>query len=147
MVGTDIFKLHSLIVDDYKSYIQGFININDPEIRSVVEKELNKGKLWPEPLIQFNPAFETYGDVTELISTGLLDKQLSDVFRDDKSGTPHKLYKHQVDAIRLGAEGKDFIVTSGTGSGKTLTFIGTIEGADQRIGQAVQGLPELCARR
>jgi len=36
------------------------------------------------------------------------------------------LYKHQVDAIKLGTEGKDFIVTSGTGSGKTLTFIGTI---------------------
>jgi superfamily II DNA/RNA helicase len=125
-VGTDIFKLHSLIVDDYKSYIQSFINISDPEIREVVEKELTKGKLWPEPLIQFNPAFETYGDVAELVTQGLLDKHLSDVFRDDKSGTPYKLYQHQVDAIRLGSNEKDFVVTSGTGSGKTLTFIGTI---------------------
>jgi ATP-dependent helicase YprA (DUF1998 family) len=31
-----------------------------------------------------------------------------------------------VDAIRSGTGGRDFIVTSGTGSGKTLTFIGTI---------------------
>ena len=122
----DIFKLHSLIVDDYKSYIQSFININDPEIREVVENELSKGKLWPEPLIQFNPAFETYGEVPELVSNGDLAEQLSDVFRDDKSGAPYKLYKHQVDAIRLGTDGRDFIVTSGTGSGKTLTFIGTI---------------------
>ena len=38
-------------MDDYKSYIQSFININDPEIREVVENELSKGKLWPEPLI------------------------------------------------------------------------------------------------
>ncbi len=51
---------------------------------------------------------------------------MSDIFRDDKSGAPYKLYKHQVDAIRLGTDGRDFIVTSGTGSGKTLTFIGTI---------------------
>jgi hypothetical protein len=49
-VRADIFKLHSLIMDDYKSYIQSFININDPEIRKVVENELSKGKLWPEPV-------------------------------------------------------------------------------------------------
>ena len=64
--------------------------------------------------------------VTELVSQGLLAERLADVFRDDKSGSPYKLYKHQVDAIRLGTDKKDFIVTSGTGSGKTLTFIGTI---------------------
>ncbi len=68
VVRTDIFKLHSLIVDDYRSYIQIFININDPEIREVVENDLSQGKLWPEPLIQFNPAFETYGEVPELIN-------------------------------------------------------------------------------
>jgi hypothetical protein len=45
---TDIFNLHSVIVNDYQSYIQSFININDPEIRDVVEGELEKGKLWPE---------------------------------------------------------------------------------------------------
>jgi superfamily II DNA/RNA helicase len=122
----DIFKLHDLIVDDYRSYIQSFINIQDSEILDTVEKELNKGKLWPEPLIQFNPAFETYGDVTDFVAQGLLNEQLVNVFRDDKSGSTYRLYKHQVDAIRLGNDGKDFIVTSGTGSGKTLTFIGTI---------------------
>ena len=90
---TDIFNLHSLIVDDYKSYIQSFININDPDIREVVENELKKGKLWPEPLIQFNPAFETYGEITEVVTEGLLAGELSNVFRDEKSGSPYKLYK------------------------------------------------------
>ena len=122
----DIFKLHDQIVSDYQSYIQSFININDPEIREIVEKELKKGKLWPEPLIQFNPAFATYGEVTQLVDQGILNEQLANVFRDEKSGSPYKLYKHQVDAIQLGIDGRDFIVTSGTGSGKTLTFIGTI---------------------
>jgi ATP-dependent helicase YprA (DUF1998 family) len=111
----DIFNLHSLIVDDYKSYIQSFININDADIREIVENELKKGKLWPEPLIQFNPAFETYGEITELVTEGLLAGALSNVFRDEKSGSPYKFYKHQVDAIKLGTAGRDFIVTSGTG--------------------------------
>jgi ATP-dependent helicase YprA (DUF1998 family) len=103
-----------------------FININDPDIREVVENELKKGKLWPEPLIQFNPAFETYGEITELVTEGFLAGALSNVFHDEKSGSPYKLYKHQVDAIKLGTAGRNFIVTSGTGSGETLTFIGTI---------------------
>jgi ATP-dependent helicase YprA (DUF1998 family) len=40
----------------------------------------------------------------------------------------YSLYRHQVEAIKLGTagKGKDFIVTSGTGSGKSLTYIGTI---------------------
>jgi ATP-dependent helicase YprA (DUF1998 family) len=98
-------------VSDYQSYIQSFININDSEIHEIVEKELNNGKLWPKPLIQFNPAFATYGEVTELVAEGLLNEQLADVFRDDKSGLPYKLYKHQVDAIRLGNDAKDFVIT------------------------------------
>jgi len=36
------------------------------------------------------------------------------------------LYKHQEEAIRIGVSGKEFIVTSGTGSGKSLTFLATI---------------------
>jgi ATP-dependent helicase YprA (DUF1998 family) len=45
---------------------------------------------------------------------------MPDIFRG------YSLYQHQLEAIRLGAAGKDFIVTSGTGSGKSLTYIGTI---------------------
>lgn len=35
-------------------------------------------------------------------------------------------YKHQQEAIELGCRGKEFIVTSGTGSGKSRTFMATI---------------------
>src|SRR5690606_20344860 len=38
----------------------------------------------------------------------------------------YSLYRHQVEAISLGTKGSDFIVTSGTGSGKSLTYMGTI---------------------
>src|SRR5690606_28041870 len=36
------------------------------------------------------------------------------------------LYRHQTEAIGLGTAGRDFIVTSGTGSGKSLTYLGTV---------------------
>ena len=116
----NVFDTHSRIVEDYATYIRSFLNIADPAIRAVVEGELEKGKLWPEPLIQFNPAFEMAGSVADLSRDGSLHRDIADIFKG------YSLYRHQVEAIELGTAGRDFIVTSGTGSGKSLTYIGSI---------------------
>jgi len=116
----NIFKLHSEIMQDYQSYIESFINIHDNDISKTISKELSSGKLWPEPLIQFNPAYKVSGKIDDLIEDNTLHPGIKDVFKN------FDLYKHQIEAIRLGVTGKDFVVTSGTGSGKSLTFLGTI---------------------
>src|ERR1051325_11870329 len=116
----DVFKTHSRIVSDYESYIRSFLKIADAKIKEVVESELAKGKLWPEPLLQFNPAFEIAGTVDDVVVKAALHPALRDIFKG------YKLYRHQVEAIQLGTTSKDFIVTSGTGSGKSLTYIGSI---------------------
>jgi len=116
----NVFHTHSRIVQDYATYIHSFLNIADPQIREHVERELSQGKLWPEPLLQFNPAFEIAGSVAGLSQSGALHPKLADIFK------AYSLYRHQVEAIQLGTAGKDFIVTSGTGSGKSLTYIGSI---------------------
>lgn len=116
----DIFQIHSEIVADYKSYIRSFINISDTAIRTAVETELEKGRLWPEPLIQFNPAFEIIGDIGSVVSQEKLCPEFKDIFKS------FRIYRHQVEAIRLGNAYKDFVVTSGTGSGKSLTYIASI---------------------
>lgn len=51
----DVLLTHKQVVEDYASYIQSFLNIADPAIRSTVENKLAEGRLWPEPLLQFNP--------------------------------------------------------------------------------------------
>ncbi len=116
----NVFQTHSGIIADYATYIRSFLNIADPTIREVIEGELSQGKLWPEPLLQFNPSFERAGTVAELANAGTLHPAMADIF------TGYSLYRHQVEAIQLGTAGKDFIVTSGTGSGKSLTYIGSI---------------------
>ena len=121
----DIFKLHAEIVGDYQSYIESFINIRDEEISEEVNRALSDGRLWPEPLLQFNPAFKTVTDIAKLTAEKAFSPILADVFWDTRSGDPYRLYLHQVRALELGASGQDFVVTSGTGSGKSLTFIGT----------------------
>jgi ATP-dependent helicase YprA (DUF1998 family) len=116
----NVFQTHANIIDDYSSYIRSFISIADLEIRNVVNRELSRGKLWPEPLLQFNPSFEMSGSRDDLVKAGTLHPDIRDIFKG------YKLYHHQVEAIRLGTSGQDFIVTSGTGSGKSLTYIGSI---------------------
>lgn len=115
-----IFDLHNNIISDYKEYITSFINISDKRIKTVVDTKLADGAYWPEPLIQFNPSFEYGKSIAELVGEEGLHPNLNKVF------TGYRLYKHQVNAILLGAKDQDFIVTSGTGSGKSLTYLGTI---------------------
>lgn len=116
----NVFDIHRQVVDDYERYIVSFINISDPEIAQEVEFSLSEGRLWPQPLLQFNPSYEQVGTVEEFVALGLLHDDVRHVFGG------YSLYRHQFEAIKLGLGGTDFVVTSGTGSGKSLTYIGTI---------------------
>lgn len=116
----DIFEIHHQIVDDYANYIRSFVSISDAGLRERVEQHLNGGRLWPEPLLTFNPSFAKVGRIDELVASGVLAAPLGDAFRG------YELFEHQLKAIQLGAAGNDFVVTSGTGSGKSLTYIAAI---------------------
>ncbi|MCB9019436.1 MAG: DEAD/DEAH box helicase [Chitinophagales bacterium] len=116
----DILQFHQDLIDNYGDYIRSFIHIKDTDIESFVEDELGQQKLWPSPLIQFNPTYQQGMDLKDLASQIGLHQDLTDIF----SG--YHLYRHQEEAITLGAHGREFIVTSGTGSGKSLTYLATI---------------------
>jgi superfamily II DNA/RNA helicase len=103
----NVLEVHKRIVADYEQYIRSFINIADPAIEQVVRGELEKGKLWPEPLLQFNPGYRKSGAVADLVREGALHRDLADIFAG------YSLYRHQLEAIRLGVAGRDFVVTSG----------------------------------
>ncbi len=55
----DVLLTHKQVVEDYATCIQNPPNIADPATRSTVENKLAEGRLWPEPLLQFNPAYES----------------------------------------------------------------------------------------
>jgi superfamily II DNA/RNA helicase/very-short-patch-repair endonuclease len=125
MPNKNIFDLHKDIIADYKLYIDSFLNIADDRILETVKIEFESGNLYPEPLIQFNPSFESGGKVEDLVNAGTLVKDFNNIFYDE-IGNSWSIYKHQFEAIVKGNEGKGFVVTSGTGSGKSLTYISTI---------------------
>ena len=54
----DVFALRDRVVDDYKRYIESFVRIRDERIEKFVREEFASGILWPDPILQLNPAYE-----------------------------------------------------------------------------------------
>ena len=124
----NVFDLRDRLVSDYQSYTRSFIKIGDARISEHVDRALSKGAFWPEPLLQLNPTFLPGGTIDDLTDRGKLHPECKRIFRIDKSDTDHTgkqllLHTHQRDAILKAKEGKSYVLTSGTGSGKSLTYI------------------------
>ncbi len=121
----DVFKLRNELIRDYERYVNSFINIRDERIKSKVQEEFNQGLLWPEPLIQLNPSFEKGKWIDELVEEGILHPECCKIFRikGDKEDKSLRTHKHQEDAIRIACAGENYILTTGTGSGKSLSYI------------------------
>jgi len=117
-----VFELHRRVLEDYQDFVRSFVLIYDERLREFVERELQEeARLWPEPLVQLSPAYQRDATVDELVSKGDLHPETGRIFRRPDGGT-YRLYRHQVEAIRLVLDGKSCVVTSGTGSGKTLCY-------------------------
>jgi hypothetical protein len=123
----DVFRLRQRLVDDYGSYVSSFIRIKDERIEEEVLSSLGEGLLWPDPLIQLNPSFEAGETIDELVAEGTLHEECGVVFRRKKDlhdqGEDLRLHRHQADAIRTARAGHNYVLTTGTGSGKSLAYI------------------------
>ena len=136
----NIFELRDSVIKDYRDYVEGFVEIKDPKIREVVDESLNAGLLWPDPIIQLNPSFESGDSFEQLIADDVLLPRCAQIFVDE--GKPLTFYRHQTEAFKRARRGENYILTTGTGSGKSLTYIVPIVDAILRngSGQGVQAI-------
>lgn len=121
----NVFELRDTVVREYSSYISSFLRIKDPRIDTFVNDQLSSGYLWPDPLVQLNPSFESAGTVEDVVAQGLLTPECRRIFRRDKKqgpGTSLRLHRHQQDAIEVARGGGSYVLTTGTGSGKSLSY-------------------------
>lgn len=123
----DVFSLRDTVVAEYKKFATSFTTIHAADIRQQVEAIYAEERYWPEPLIQINPNYRRTTTVAKLAAQNTLHRACVDIFRtlptaDAPKGKPLALYKHQEQAIALASEGESYVVTTGTGSGKSLCF-------------------------
>jgi superfamily II DNA/RNA helicase len=113
----DVFMLRDAAVDQYAGYVSSSLKVADERLRGWLQEQLGKGIFWPQPLLQLNPSYEFGCFLQDLVDEGKLHPQCIHFFGNIR------LYKHQQEAIGIGLNRKHFIVSSGTGSGKTLTYL------------------------
>lgn len=78
----DVFQLHRRVIDNYSTYVDSFLSIADDEIRDFVRHKLIEERaLWPDALIQLNPAYERAQTIAEQCDSGVLHSECGRIFR------------------------------------------------------------------
>jgi very-short-patch-repair endonuclease len=123
----NVFETRKELVNDYRDYVRSFIEIADERIAGKVGAHFEEGELWPEPLLQLNPSFEQGAAIDELVDEKVLHPSCRTIFRSGKEKNPAgrgmRLHRHQDKAVRTARKGVSYVLTTGTGSGKSLAYI------------------------
>lgn len=124
----DIFRYREELIGDYSAYVKGFLGIQDEKIGQFIHSRLDGGFLWPEPLVQLNPAFVEGPTIDELVDQKKLHPTCREIFRRGKTiekpgGAALRLHWHQAQALSCAQKDVNYVLTTGTGSGKSLAYL------------------------
>ncbi|MEH2392917.1 MAG: DEAD/DEAH box helicase [Nostoc sp.] len=117
----DIFNFRNEVIGDYRRYIESFLKIRDEKVKTFVDSELEKGQLWTDPLVQLNPKYRPGASVTTLVQQRVLHPDSTRYF--SQYGEAYSFHSHQKQAFETAQRQEPYVVTTGTGSGKSLTYV------------------------
>ena len=134
LLGQDPIGAFKKIKKDYVRYFKTAYHISDPKLDGMRMEEIEKDdNLYKEPYLEILPEYESYQGINSIED---LAPVFADAFESEddareffsqfiKAGLmSYKPYGHQVGMMRKAfAEGKNVVITSGTGSGKTESFL------------------------
>ena len=104
----------------YKEYLKSSFKFNNSKLQKLFEQQLEKEDLFKGPYVDLNLPFQRGMSLDEMIADGAVCKsfrRLGDMNFD------RPLYSHQEESIRCICSGRSAIITTGTGSGKTESFL------------------------
>ena len=119
----DPIEASAKVVSAFRSYLRTTFWTQDLQISQELNAAIGGSfKLAEGPLLQASAPYLTGSNLTDLIENGVLRRdflQLSPAVL----ATDRPLYSHQEEAIRKVQAGRNLIVATGTGSGKTEAFL------------------------
>lgn len=107
----------------YKRYLTTILHPKEASLRDAFVREVGGSRdLTKGPLLETTPPYAPGRSLRDLIADGTLDPSFA---RLSGPALPldRPLYAHQEDAIRKVVSGRNVVVTTGTGSGKTESFL------------------------
>lgn len=117
--------------DNFIRYVQSAFGTRFEEIEKEREELLKQPEvLYKEPILELLPRYESSGkrvkDLTNEDLPGLTFEEqelYKGLVEQGLFGTSHSLYTHQETMLKTALQGKPSVVTAGTGSGKTESFL------------------------
>lgn len=117
--------LHS-IQSDYRQAVEGTQVIKDPNVRDLIARAIDEDELlWREPYVQITRRFKKGAPLKQVVDEGLLHPDVIRVFyRDekDRQSPPIDLHMHQLKSVQAYSAGQNYLVSTGTSSGKSNCF-------------------------
>lgn len=109
------------VIDQYRRFLRTVYLLLDPSLRAQFEEHLEAADVLVRgPYVTLAREFAPGARLSELVERGAADPGLL------KAHWPfgnQPLYTHQEEALAAGRAGRSFVVTTGTGSGKTESFL------------------------
>lgn len=119
----DPLRAADRIAGDYVRYLRSAFTPQDPALRADFDAQLADGRhLSRGPILQAVPPYATGASIRSLVDEGVLHPALTDL-EATGFGVDRPLYWHQEQAVRRAQAGRNLIVATGTGSGKTESFL------------------------
>lgn len=122
----DPFEVLGHVKEDYRTYVETFQRFQDTAIQDWVMARIENGTLlWKPPYIQLSRPFAPGDPLPDLVAAGRLHPGVLSVFRStlgDAASSPIEPYRHQTAAVWQILDGRNVVVATGTGSGKSFAF-------------------------
>jgi ATP-dependent helicase YprA (DUF1998 family) len=119
----DPIATSTLLSSTYRRYLRSLLPVRDTALAQALARRIDTSPLLTKgPLLEATPPYRTGATLRELVDEGVLDRAFT------RLGGPalpldRPLYRHQEEALRKAAAGRNLVVATGTGSGKTESFL------------------------
>ncbi|MGW4535413.1 DEAD/DEAH box helicase [Nocardia sp. NPDC004340] len=106
----------------YKRYLKTLVAPREPALAAAFDHAVDETSLLTKgPLLELTPPYAPGMSLRELISDGVLNPGMAELGSTFDLDRP--LYRHQETAVRKVVAGRNLVVSTGTGSGKTESFL------------------------